>query len=313
MQRNNKCEVCSVKILYSAALVAKGLDYTVCDSPDCRSVMAKQSSMTASSFKSFLDYKKRSIHKHRERNVARRKYIAELGEREDRENNEMYRFALNVNPALSKENTHLMYVPSGRTELSIPAEKRIDDYIERLREIISEACDEAKISGSKFEFEHDDAYNKRVAMEQKLDDNPALRIVSDKICTLCQGGCCVTGNDHAYLTVNTIRRILVETPGLLEDEILELYTSRISSESIENSCINNTASGCALPRDLRSDICNGFYCESIHAYQQETIENNSLKKIIAVKRASTYWHRLEEGIDNKIVNVVLVDEIELPE
>lgn len=130
---------------------------------------------------------------------------------------------------------------------------------------------------------------------------------------MCKGGCCASGKEHAYLSVFSIRRYMDDSPGQSTAEIIDLYLSKVSSETIKNSCINHTSTGCALPRHLRSDICNGYYCNSLKSYQEKMAGRENSIAVLAIQRSSTYWNRFEPEVHNEIIGVALIETEANPE
>jgi hypothetical protein len=82
-------------------------------------------------------------------------------------------------------------------------------------------------------------------------------------CALCQGRCCQNGAEHAWLQVATIRRVMASRPELRPRHVLDEYLSYLPSKSYAGSCVYHTATGCALPRSLRSDVCNNYLCDGV--------------------------------------------------
>jgi len=80
------------------------------------------------------------------------------------------------------------------------------------------------------------------------------------VCTGCRGSCCRSGGDEAYLTEETIARVLKDHPDWTLPQLAESYLARLPAESIVDSCIYHSATGCGLPRELRSDTCNRYLC-----------------------------------------------------
>lgn len=91
-------------------------------------------------------------------------------------------------------------------------------------------------------------------------ENPSLTATRAQLCGICKGGCCTHGASHAYISKATIERVKEALPDQSAEDILGEYMSRISDQTVEGSCINQTQTGCGLPRSLRSDICNNFFC-----------------------------------------------------
>lgn len=86
-------------------------------------------------------------------------------------------------------------------------------------------------------------------------------------CATCRGHCCPQGGDHAFLDVTALRRHLAEHPDARPRQVLEAYLARLPQKSYQGSCVYHTARGCALPRDMRADICNEWYCDGLHAFR----------------------------------------------
>lgn len=80
------------------------------------------------------------------------------------------------------------------------------------------------------------------------------------VCTGCRGSCCRSGGDEAYLTEETLARVLHDHPGWDAAKVVESYLACLPAESVVDSCIYHSATGCGLPRELRSDTCNRYLC-----------------------------------------------------
>jgi len=302
-----KCEVCDRIITYPEKLFNKSTDYTVCRSIDCNRVMKNKKTMTPLMFKSHLDFNRTLIHKNREKNIATKKHIENVTAREKQENRRYLNNTLNTNSHLSENNIHTLTIPCGDS-LTLTVEiKRLNDYKEHLKSIIIEAADYTNASEVTYD-EHHEAYAKRLVVEEKFIEKPPLQKISDNLCTMCKGGCCASGKEHAYLSVFSMRRFMDNNPELTSNEILDLYISHIKTESINGSCINQTTSGCALPRYLRSDICNGYYCDPLKKYHNNMMQFDTPKTVLAIQRSYTYWDRFKLDVCNEVINVALVDE-----
>jgi len=86
-------------------------------------------------------------------------------------------------------------------------------------------------------------------------------------CTTCAGYCCQHGGERAFLTAVTIRRFRAGHPDATPGEVHEAYMSRLGTTVYEHSCVYHGPQGCTLPRDMRSDPCNGFSCDALTAVQ----------------------------------------------
>jgi hypothetical protein len=79
-------------------------------------------------------------------------------------------------------------------------------------------------------------------------------------CAACRGSCCTSGGDHAFLYPDHFRRYLRMHPDRSRDELVSEYLSILPRAGYHDSCVYHGEHGCALPRDLRSNLCNSFLC-----------------------------------------------------
>lgn len=94
-----------------------------------------------------------------------------------------------------------------------------------------------------------------------------LDVVSGKACTGCQGFCCLTGGTHAWLTPATIRRYHAANPGSSPAEVLDAYMALVGTRTYEGSCVYHGQRGCLLPREMRSDMCNTWFCADLRVFR----------------------------------------------
>ena len=303
----SRCDVCDSDIPVHDLLLSTESDYTVCRSIDCRNVMGRKFSMSVQAFETYLELNKKMIRHRRDVAEKRKKYIARVTEKERQENSRICHAVFQDNPELDKDSLCVVAIPSGYSSLVSLDEERINNYTEHLNQVINEAALLSSVSEVVHD-EHFTANEKLAKIEQRFDEVTDLRTLSDRLCCVCKGGCCVTGANHAYVSVCSVRRYMDSHPNMSPAEILELYVSNLPTESIENSCINQTDSGCVLPRELRSDICNGYYCDPLKEYQQDMAEEDEAGLILAVQRSGTVRNRFEVGISNDVVGVTLLSK-----
>ncbi len=87
-------------------------------------------------------------------------------------------------------------------------------------------------------------------------------------CASCRGLCCRHGEPHAFLRPATLRRYLRRHPEQTPEQALRAYLNFIPAESTAGSCIYHGRQGCALPRAMRSDVCNRYLCEDLERLQK---------------------------------------------
>ncbi|HEU5135780.1 MAG TPA: hypothetical protein VFU13_11595 [Steroidobacteraceae bacterium] len=92
------------------------------------------------------------------------------------------------------------------------------------------------------------------------DDRASPSAAIASACAACRGSCCRGGGDTAYIDANTIRRVRSQRPELGPGELVALYENAVPGHGMDHSCIFHGDHGCALPRELRSNTCNTYFC-----------------------------------------------------
>ncbi len=201
------------------------------------------------------------------------------------------------------------------TKLTPLANERIRKYSKYLNKIIQEALEniENKEKNTITIDQNDNVRARLLLAEQRFSKSPNLRTIADRLCEMCKGGCCSYGKDHAYLSASTIMQLIKQKPELSIAEIQELYLSKVDSKTVEGACINQTKLGCSLPRYMRSNICNGYYCDSVKSYlgHEELADVEKQTTVFAVQWNYTNWNRLDFSFENKLVKAALVYETEV--
>lgn len=128
-------------------------------------------------------------------------------------------------------------------------------------------------------------------------------------CATCRGHCCLGGGEHAYLKSETIKRLLAAGPGLDPDQAVAVYLARLPGTSYQNACVFHSVDGCALPRAMRSRVCNTFLCKSLQSIQ-DTLDGSPSRTFVAVSmtddsvkssaliqegRLRELWHFIGQG------------------
>jgi hypothetical protein len=114
--------------------------------------------------------------------------------------------------------------------------------------------------------------------------------LSTAACTACRGSCCRAGGDEAYLTEETMVRVLEAHPDWTLAQIMDAYLKHLPAETVLNSCIYHSATGCGLPRDLRSSTCNRYLCGKLRNLLGSLPENGP-PPVLAVMFDDGKWAR----------------------
>ena len=302
---NTGCAVCGTELSRVEVLRKGNNAHGVCASVECKTVMEQGAWMAPALFEPHLIFQRRLILERRQTISVRERYIESIKKTETQENNDLLKSTVDNDPKKANKDIQALGIPSGLAQLTRLSTDRITSYKTHLQQVIADAALHNKATDV-VQDQHYNAYGKAVDVEDLLSKNAKLRSISDRLCTLCKGGCCSEGADHSFIRTITIRRYMDSNPSLSQREIFESYTMHLKEKTIDDSCINHTETGCALPRALRSDVCNGFYCDSLKAYQKQS-SANGLTSVLAIQRTNTNAGRFDPETENTVTNIEFIE------
>jgi hypothetical protein len=61
---------------------------------------------------------------------------------------------------------------------------------------------------------------------------------------------------------------MAKHPDQGPEEVLAAYMGHVRNETVSGSCIFHQPGGCGLPREMRSDTCNRYFCKGLTDFQQ---------------------------------------------
>jgi len=109
-----------------------------------------------------------------------------------------------------------------------------------------------------------------------------LRAASGQACACCRGSCCQGGGfTHAYLEVATLQRYRAAYPDQSPREVLAAYMSYVGDKTAEGSCVYHRTDGCSLPKGLRANICNDFYCGGLQEFRHNAPATGPIRGFFA--------------------------------
>jgi hypothetical protein len=304
---NILCEVCGAVISPAQALKIKNLDYRVCPSFDCNRIMNQRAGMSPAMFHSHLEFQRKLLRQNRERQAEHKRRIEETATRQYQQEQAVLDQMLSANFTLDRTSIQTVVIPTGKLAPAPLPDSRIDDYLQHLRNIIDQAA-ACQSPDDIIQDQHTAAHDKLVNVELSFAANPQLHDISDRLCGLCKGGCCVSGGNHAYLSTITMYRQMQKNPDWSTQQLFDTYRSHIGEHSMEGSCINHTATGCALPRHMRSDICNAFYCDTLKTFQDHN-QQQAASQLLVIQRADTYCSWFDPDRENDISRALLLDPV----
>lgn len=300
---NLHCDVCGNIINHAQGMKLKGKDYNVCHAFDCNRLINQRESMSPIMFRSHLKFQRKLLQQRNKRQAEKKQRIEQITALHKQQEHDILQRVLAANTQLDNR-IQTVVIPSGLSTVTGLSESRIHDYLQHLQTIIEEAANYDSIEDL-IHDQHYEAKHKLASTESRFTDNPRLRNISDRLCTLCKGGCCISGNEHAYLSTFSMRQQMERNPLKTRDELFEQYRRFISTDTIEGSCINHRPDGCALPRELRSNICNAFYCDSLKTFQS-TNQQSQPEDLLVFQRADTHSTWINPDVDNDITRLALM-------
>jgi hypothetical protein len=102
------------------------------------------------------------------------------------------------------------------------------------------------------------------------------------VCATCRGYCCRGGGDSGYIYASTVRRVRERLPDLGAQELVEQSVNAVPEHGVAGSCIFHGAQGCALPRELRAQICNTYFCAPMDQWLARPAEAAGQTTVVVV-------------------------------
>jgi hypothetical protein len=129
-----------------------------------------------------------------------------------------------------------------------PANREPEPVSEALREALAEAWRRGAADGWRHVYEG-------------LDSAQAMPAAAATLCMQCGGGCCAHGaTHHAFVDADVLARWQAAHPGSSTEDAIQAYLAQLPAVHVKHGCGFQTATGCALPRESRADVCNRYAC-----------------------------------------------------
>lgn len=289
------CVVCGTALRHQ--LTAPAGPYPTCQAVPCRMVIDQAAWMGEAAFKQHLQWRARNILAQKAQTRAEALRLQGKIQAEAQENDRWWATLERLAPGQHPPDRFMrLTLPTGPVKqgnLALRRQRRYRDHVNRL---IAQAM--ASRAAPPDLSEH---------RENAPSGGQAERL-SGQVCALCKGGCCTKGGDTAYLSPDTIRRFMALHPAMRPRDVLRAYLDRLAPKTQQGSCINHTAQGCALPREMRADTCNHYLCATQHELHRRLEDEPPLRGVIAIQRQQDHWRRDALDLPNAIVGRATVTE-----
>lgn len=162
----------------------------------------------------------------------------------------------------------VILLPANTRGTELLPESSRDDFLSRLRAAIAVVfLEPVRHNSDPMSLEAAAARDNALEHSVAADEAPAaseLPAMLGASCATCRGECCTAGGTHAFLREDSLVRVRAQlaadgTPTTAAS-LEALYASHLPVRHYRGSCVFHTTAACALPRGLRSNLCNRYLC-----------------------------------------------------
>lgn len=285
--RATHCIVCQRPIGPLPGLAGK----PVCKSFDCVRLLKQEAYLPPGLYQSMLKTQSSLIREKFQRSaaIAEQQALIEEGIKQaDR--------ALTQRLALP-EGTLIVSVGTGDRPMTVLPPKRRAAFVAHLRQIAEEALANVEFKDvgecrNSLRLKHADQLHKRL---------PEMAGQTGRICATCRGSCCLGGSDTAFLSSTMIKAQMSALTREEADKVIHNYLSRLPPQSISESCVYHTDTGCHLPSTLRSVVCNGYLCDALEHYQNQCDAEARIRPVLVISHKYIQFRKLETDHPAEVV------------
>lgn len=251
-----------------------------------------------SAYKQYFSLQSAQIKETIERAEVRKKRLAEKRKTENKENISCWMNAINPDNGYNPDLYPYAVIPTNSRRITRLPKQRKTFFRDTLFFLIEETLsDLEKMKEAK------DEENINTLMDSSPETISPFEV---KACSLCRGGCCSIGETHAFLKKETLLCYISRHPDLNPSQILDSYMAYLPEYSFEDSCVNHTETGCTLPRNMRSAVCNDYVCNPLNKLRRLSNQTPLPKGIFFISRARNNWTKDDPDLDNSIIRSVLI-------
>ncbi len=292
-RHDRKCSVCG-----EPAHLFSPDSEPVCLRPECKHVLSKKQHMNEIAYKRYFALQAEQIKRTMRQAALKKKRMEEKRRKEKEEYvacmmstiKEVHGYDPAIYPCtvMSKNTRKIGKLPKRREKL----------FQQFLSTLVNEAFSEIEDNkGNKNET----PYGREV-----IEDAYPFEA---KACAVCRGVCCTRAENKAYLRKETILRYLSEHSGQKPGHVLAAYMAYLAETTYVNSCVYHTETGCCLPRAMRSDSCNEFFCDALNELNGHFTKTPMPKGVFLIDPAPDNWRKdiLNEGNSIVLPELILND------
>ena len=114
-------------------------------------------------------------------------------------------------------------------------------------------------------------------------DDPPAPAIAGALCALCRGRCCRAGlRGKAFIEARQLRAWLAQWPKARWQDAVDHWLGLVAPEHLAGSCLFHSTTGCTLPRERRSEVCNGFACDSLEQVRDSAAAAPGVEVLVGI-------------------------------
>lgn len=293
-RHNRICSVCG-----EPAHIFSSRSDPVCLRAECNHVLAKKKHMSEFSYKQYFFLQSAQIKYTIEQSALRKKRMEEKKRTENKENISCWMTAINRDNGYDPELYPYTVIPTNSKKITKLPKRRQKIFYEFLWELIHESMEGIEDSEANREDRKDEAVYRN-------KDEGNVIFFEKKACSLCRGGCCRIGEEHAFLNEETILRYVSRHPDQKPEQVMSAFLTYLPEKTFKESCVYHTETGCSLPRNMRSHVCTDYLCDALYELRELFGREAVPKGIFFISRAQDNWNKNDLDADNRIVTSELI-------
>ncbi len=271
----------------------------VCLRAECKLVLSRKKHMSQFAYKQYFSLQSAQIKRTTEFLALREKRLEEKRKAEKKENISCWMKAINLDEGYDPKFYPYVVIPTNSKKISSLPKQRKNLFREHLSGLITETMSELAVNNENTE--------ENQIEEDFLNESEGNAFFFEvKACSLCRGGCCGLGEEHAFLKKETVLRYVSMFPDHKPEQIPDAYLAYLPEKSFEDSCVNHIETGCTLPRDMRSNVCNGYLCDPLVKIRDLFTSTPEPKGVFFISRAQNNWNKDNLDVDNRIIRTELI-------
>ena len=122
-------------------------------------------------------------------------------------------------------------------------------------------------------------------------------------CAMCRGKCCRVAENRAHLRAETMLQFMHLHPELRPRDVMAAYLAHVPTRSYRGSCLFHSETGCNLPREMRSHVCNEFYCDGLKQLKSNIGDGAAARTFLAAVKEGGEEIRATEFVDGQIQDI----------